>query len=144
MRDKGFRVRIADWHRDRAELSQVRHKVFIEEQGVPEELEGDEWDDKALHLLALDADNHAIGTARLLPTGQIGRMAVLKDWRGHGVGAARLTALLEAALAGDYPPLFLNAQLTALSFYERRGFVAEGAEFLDAGIPHRRMRRANG
>lgn len=144
MSDGDFGVRIADWSRDRAALIEVRQKVFIEEQRVPAELEWDEWDDKALHLLALDAQNHAIGTARLLPTGQIGRMAVLREWRRQGVGAALLIALLAEAAAGDYPPLFLNAQLTALSFYQRQGFVAEGAEFLDAGIPHRRMWRANG
>ena len=139
MSEQAFSVVVADWPRDRSALSEIRRKVFIEEQGVPEALEWDDGDSQALHLLALDRNDRPIGTARLLPSGQIGRMAVLKSWRRRGVGSALLTALFEAARAGDYPPLFLNAQLTALCFYERQGFNAEGDVFLDAGIPHRRM-----
>jgi predicted GNAT family N-acyltransferase len=135
-----FRLRPAAWPRDAALLQGVRRRVFIEEQGVPEALEWDEWDAGALHVLALDGAGLAIGTGRLLPDGHVGRMAVLREWRGRGVGGALLDALLEAARVRGLREAVLNAQTHALGFYAGRGFVAEGEEFPDAGIAHRRMR----
>jgi predicted GNAT family N-acyltransferase len=137
-----FSVRIAHWPQDQALLRQVRQQVFIEEQLVPEALEWDGTDDAALHLLALDEAGRPIGTARLLPSGQIGRMAVLRPWRRRGVGSALLRRLLDEAAQGSWPKLFLNAQLTALPFYTRHGFSSEGEIFEEAGIPHRRMTRS--
>lgn len=135
-----YSVRHAVWQDDQAALSAVRRLVFILEQRVPEELEWDEADVSALHALAEDDDGHAIGTGRLLSDGHIGRMAVLREWRGHGVGAAILDALIVAARERGLGEAVLNAQTHALGFYERRGFIAEGTEFQDAGIPHRLMR----
>lgn len=134
-----YSVRHADWQDDQAALSAVRRQVFILEQRVPEELEWDEADAPALHMLACDGGGHAIGTGRLLQDGHIGRMAVLREWRGRGVGAAILDALIAAARGRGLRGIVLNAQTHALGFYARRGFVAEGDEFPDAGIPHRRM-----
>ena len=134
-------IRLARWPEDQALLKQVREKVFVEEQQVPVELEWDGEDAEALHLIALDAEQRPIGTARLLPSGQIGRMAVIKAWRNRGVGRALLKRLLAEAEQGDYPELFLNAQLTALPFYLQQGFHPEGGVFHEAGIPHQRMTR---
>ncbi len=141
MTEPGFGLRRADWVRDGKALRAVREQVFVREQGVPLALEWDGDDAPALHLLAETPDGSAIGTARLLPDGQVGRMAVLAEWRGRGVGTALLKALLHIAADKHYPPLFLNAQTRAVGFYARHGFEAEGDEFEDAGIPHRRMVR---
>ncbi|MBA1444036.1 MAG: GNAT family N-acetyltransferase [Chromatiales bacterium] len=135
-----FQIRIAHWSEDQVLLKQVREIVFVHEQHVPPTLEWDGLDEDALHLLAVEpGTGEPIGTSRLLRTGQIGRMAVIRSWRGRGVGKALLQKLLVIADQNSYPGLFLNAQSTALSFYAQHGFVAEGDEFMDAGIPHRRM-----
>jgi len=132
-----FHIRQADWGRDGASLRQVRERVFIVEQHVTPELEWDDNDADALHLLAEDRDGCPIGTARLLAGGHIGRMAVLEPWRKRGVGSALLRELLRL----NDGPARLYAQTTAIGFYQRFGFVVEGEEFMDAGIPHRRMTR---
>ncbi|MDO6459745.1 GNAT family N-acetyltransferase [Granulosicoccaceae sp. 1_MG-2023] len=132
-------IRITDWDTDREALSAIRMTVFVDEQKVPEELELDEEDADAVHALALDGDL-PVGTARLLPDGRIGRMAVLKSHRGSGVGAALLRALIDLAAQRGHHELVLNAQLQAIGFYEHLGFCAYGGEFDDAGIPHRAMR----
>ncbi|MBL3599610.1 MAG: GNAT family N-acetyltransferase [gamma proteobacterium endosymbiont of Lamellibrachia anaximandri] len=135
-----FQIRIAHWPEDQVLLKQVREIVFVHEQQVPPTLEWDGLDEGALHLLAVEqGTGEPIGSSRLLPSGQIGRMAVIRSWRGRGVGKALLQKLLVTADQNSYPSLFLNAQSTALSFYAQHGFVAEGDEFMDAGIPHRRM-----
>jgi predicted GNAT family N-acyltransferase len=135
MNDRPFSIRRASWPEDRENLRRVRETVFVGEQKVPPALEWDGEDDSALHLLAEDARGNPIGTARLLPDGHIGRMAVLMDWRGRGVGSALLRELLHLVDG----PSFLNAQTEAVGFYLRHGFVTEGEEFMDAGIAHRRM-----
>lgn len=136
---QAYLVRRADWASDREALRLVRLSVFVQEQAVPEELEWDGEDNGALHILALDGSGRPIGTARLMPTGQIGRMAVLQNWRGRGVGSALLRELLAMAFDGSYPDPFLNAQISALPFYLHAGFVPIGDEFEEAGIRHRRM-----
>lgn len=134
-----FGVRRAHWEQDCEALSLVRTRVFMKEQGVPPELEWDGADSAAVHLLAFDLDQNPIGTARILPSGQIGRLAVLPGWRGRGVGAALLREALTLAAAPNLPPPFVHAQTTALAFYHRHGFRAQGLEFWEAGIPHRVM-----
>jgi len=133
-----FQVRSASWHEDRAMLRDLRHRVFVVEQQVPEELEWDEADAGCAHALALDQHNRPIGTGRLLPDGQIGRMAVLQEWRRRGVGSAILEFQLDRARERRLA-VYLNAQTHAIGFYARHGLVAQGGEFMDAGIPHRRM-----
>lgn len=134
-----YSIEIARWPADRDALRQVRETVFVHEQGVPPELEWDEHDPKALHLIAWDGQRRPIATGRLLADGHIGRMAVLSSWRGRGVGSALLHALLDAARDRGLARVALNAQCSAEGFYERLGFSAEGPVFDDAGIPHRRM-----
>lgn len=131
-------IRQADWILDRSALQTVREEVFIREQRVPEALEWDAYDARALHLLALGGDR-PVATARLTTDGRIGRMAVLAPWRHRGIGAALLDRLLEVARAQGLTRPRLNAQTTALGFYRRAGFRVVGEEFLDAGIPHYRM-----
>jgi len=135
-----FRIVISDWSSDRQRLSQIRRTVFMDEQGVPEELEWDDDDAGAFHLLAVDADDSPIGCARLLPDGHIGRMAVLQSWRGKGVGRALLQKALELARAQGHAIVRLSAQTHAAGFYRRHGFIAEGDEYLEAGIPHLAMK----
>lgn len=130
----------AHWCVDRQILRAIREQVFIIEQSVPIDLEWDEFDAPSRHVLAW-VNGAAAGTGRLLPDGHIGRMAVLRQWRGLGVGSALLGALVEIARTLGMRRVLLNAQVQALPFYRRHGFEIEGEEFLDAGIAHRRMVR---
>jgi predicted GNAT family N-acyltransferase len=139
-----FRVRRADWERDRESIRRIRENVFVHEQKVPPELEWDGLDEGCLHVLAEDLAGAPIGTGRLLPDGHIGRMAVLSRWRRSGVGGKLLTELMNAAQERGFVHVVLNAQINAMEFYRRHGFAPEGEEFLDAGISHRRMRRRLG
>ncbi|MDR9436066.1 MAG: GNAT family N-acetyltransferase [Thiohalophilus sp.] len=122
----------------REAIESIRRHVFIEEQQVPEELEWDGLDEQATHLLAC-VDEMPVATARILPDGHIGRMAVLPDWRQHGIGMALLTRLLILARERALKQVFLNAQLPAMDFYAKAGFNETGSTFMDAGIPHKRM-----
>ena len=123
----------------------LRKVVFIDEQGVSATDEVDGLDGKAIHLLAWD-EACPVGTARLLvkgATGKIGRVCVLPEARGLGLGAALIDAALE--VLRDQPGVaeaYLGAQSHATEFYAKLGFAVEGEEFMDAGIPHRHMRRA--
>ncbi|MCY3811093.1 MAG: GNAT family N-acetyltransferase [Gammaproteobacteria bacterium] len=113
--------------------------MFVEEQGVPEAEEWDGQDDASRHFIAEDGTGAAVGTARLMPSGQIGRMAVLKPLRGMGIGARLLAAAVDAARQDGYERIFLHAQTQAAGFYERAGFRPAGETFMEAGIEHRPM-----
>jgi len=132
---------VTTWGADRPLLQAVRRKVFIVEQQVPEEEEWDEDDLVAVHVLAT-RNREPVGTGRLTPAGKIGRMAVLSEVRSRGVGRRILDMLVGEASHRGMIELHLNAQVQAVPFYEKAGFRAEGDVFLEAGIPHRRMRRA--
>ena len=122
----------------------LRRTVFIEEQNVPEADEVDGRDAGAVHLLAR-VDGRPVGTARLLvsgDSGKIGRVCVLAEMRGKGIGARLIEAAVrEFAANPAIAKVKLSAQISALPFYERLGFTAEGDEYLDAGIVHRDMFR---
>ncbi|MFD6363400.1 GNAT family N-acetyltransferase [Streptomyces roseolus] len=139
---------------DRETCFAVRREVFVEEQGVPAEIEYDTYDATAVHVLAVRADGVPLGTGRLLhgadatgktgadaSVGSLGRLAVAGAARGLGVGAALVRAIEDAARERGLTAVDLHAQTHALGFYERLGYVAYGGEFPDAGIPHRAMRR---
>jgi len=136
---QGFSVRLAAWPRDADALRAIRHAVFVVEQNVPEAQEWDGSDAESTHAIAADTAGMPIGCGRLLRDGHIGRMAVLREYRGCGVGAALLARLV--ALAGERgnDRAILNAQTHALPFYARFGFMPKGSEFTEAGIPHRTM-----
>jgi predicted GNAT family N-acyltransferase len=135
------RIELARWDGAKAEAKRIRFAVFVEEQGVPAEIELDEIDEHCVHALAVEG-GEAVGTGRLLPDGHIGRMAVLKAWRGRGVGAALLRALIQAARERGDREVVLSAQVHALGFYRRHGFTAQGEIYEEAGIPHQAMRLA--
>ena len=143
-----FSVALADWQQVGAALSQIRFAVFIREQGVPAELELDTLDsnvEQCIHVAASDDGGNIIATGRLIleqPIPRIGRMAVLKKWRGAGVGGAMLETLCTAAAARGFRQVLVHAQTHAAPFYFKRGFLSHGVEFAEAGIPHLEMRRA--
>lgn len=139
-----FRVDTVDYGAARDALHEVRDAVFVREQGVPVTLEHDALDPACVHVLARTPSGDAIGTGRLVPPGdglpaRIGRMAVLPAWRGHGVGAALLQALLAEARGRGWRPM-LHAQAPVIGFYRRHGFVEDGPRFMEAGIEHQGMR----
>lgn len=136
-----FDLRDADWANDGDALRHVRRFVFIDEQQIPESLEWDDDDPMSLHALAVNSEGSPIATGRLLQDGHIGRIAVLREWRGHGVGAALFQHLLHAAEQRGHRALYLNAQIHAVGFYAKYGFVPAGPEFIEAGIPHIEMER---
>ncbi|MBI4002414.1 MAG: GNAT family N-acetyltransferase [Nitrospira defluvii] len=136
-----MRVELVEWGKAEPAIRGIRETVFIFEQAVPEELEWDGLDPLCAHALAWNDLGEAIGTARMQAKGTIGRMAVLKDWRGRGVGRALLQTLLDLAARQGLSRVTLSAQTHALGFYERAGFHVIGNPFMDAGIPHRSMIR---
>ncbi|MFJ7898907.1 GNAT family N-acetyltransferase [Streptomyces sp. NPDC096198] len=149
----GFVVRPAEDPADREACFAVREEVFVREQGVPEDIEYDAHAG-ADHVLAVREDGVPLGTGRLLygeaaagrtggapSVGSLGRLAVTREARGLGVGAALVRAIEDAARARGLTAVDLHAQTRALGFYERLGYTAYGPEFPDAGIPHRAMRR---
>ena len=106
------------WEDARAEAAPIRFVVFVDEQKVPAEIELDEHDAVCVHVIARDG-GRAVGTGRLLPDAHIGRMAVLREARGKGVGAAMLKVLMEAARARGDKEVALSAQTHALDFYRK-------------------------
>jgi len=139
---RAFAVRVCDWQSAGPALRGVRYDVFVVGQGVPEAIEWDDADLASIHALAEDAAGRPIGCARLLADGHIGRVAVLRAHRRHGVGAALLQRLLDAARERGDARAIVNAQVDAMPFYARYGFVARGDVFEEAGIDHRVMELA--
>jgi predicted GNAT family N-acyltransferase len=140
-----FTVRAAESVSDRDSCFRIRTAVFVEEQQIPLEIEMDEYDSEAVHFLLVTAcDDTPIGTARLLDkagVAKIGRVAILKGFRGAGLGKVLMEGMMAEARKRGFREAMLDSQVYAIPFYETVGFVAEGEEFLDAGIPHYRMRR---
>ena len=136
----GMAIALGGWDDLGAAAALIRRAVFVDEQRVPPQLELDAHDALALHALAREPCGRAIGTGRLLADGHIGRIAVLREQRGRGIGAALMRALMAAARERGHRQVVLSAQTHAEEFYRRLGFVAEGGVFDDAGLPHRRMR----
>ena len=139
---KNYQLIKTSWQENREALSLIRRKVFIEEQKVPEKLEWDEYDKTSLHILVLNHHQQPVATGRIKPDGQIGRMAVLKEYRHQGIGTEIIKALIEYARQQGYPNIYLHAQTSAIPFYKHFGFTEYGNEFLDANIPHKSMRLA--
>ena len=136
----GTTVQTGNWKELGAAATSIRFAVFVHEQGVPESEELDELDAVCVHAV-IYRGSFAIATGRLCPDGRIGRMAVLKEFRSQGFGGQILRALIAAASERGQHETYLHAQIHALGFYDRHGFVTEGPEFEEAGIRHRAMRR---
>jgi predicted GNAT family N-acyltransferase len=131
---------------DRAEIAALRTRVFVDEQGVPPEIEQDAADATAVHALSRDDAGRVVATGRLLlragsVTASIGRMATDAGARGGGYGAAVLAELHRQAALRGATEVELHAQVTARGFYERAGYTAVGEEYEEAGIAHVTMRR---
>jgi predicted GNAT family N-acyltransferase len=142
------RIELVSWENARGEASRIRFKVFVEEQGVPRDIELDERDPDCVHALAYE-HGKVVGTGRLLPrvedaraVAHLGRMAVLAECRGRGIGSRILESLIERARERGETQVALSAQVHAVEFYRSHGFQAMGEIYDEAGIPHRKMRRA--
>ncbi len=135
-------ILIKPWKEAELEAFLVRQEVFIREQGVPAELELDEFDPSAAHALA-NLNGRCIGTGRLVDLGnrqtQIGRMAVLAQFRNQGVGRQVLEMLIDLAKSQEFESIVLHSQVSAIPFYEKLGFQAQGPTYDEAGIAHRNM-----
>ena len=129
-----------DWEKAKPLASPIRFAVFVREQRVPPEIELDAHDAVSLHAISF-IENKAVATGRLLPDGHIGRMAVLKAWRGRGIGAQMLARLVEAAQQRGDRQVALSAQVHALGFYRSHGFRPVGEVYQEAGIDHQAMVR---
>lgn len=134
----GTSVESGRWDALAAPCRDIRLKVFVDEQGVPEEEEIDEQDADCLHFL-LRFEGKPCGTARLLDDGHIGRVALLEAFRGRGLGRVLMQEVIACACARGMKECLLNAQTGALGFYEALGFKARGEVFMEAGIAHREM-----
>ncbi len=123
------------WHEAENYLREVRQVVFVEEQAVSPDFEWDELDASAIHLLAL-FDNQPIACLRIIDCHKIGRMAVLKEWRGRGLGAALLQEAIKICRAHGSKSMHLSAQTHAIEFYRKAGFKITSVEYCDVHIPH--------
>ena len=128
------------WQKDKELLSNIRYQVFVDEQKVPIELEIDDDDPLAAHILCI-VDGQPVGTGRILLDGHIGRLAVLQAHRKQGYGNKILDHLELIAQENELTEVFLNAQVTAIPFYEKRGYMIISDIFDDADIPHQTMRK---
>ncbi|CAH0990334.1 Acetyltransferase [Sinobacterium norvegicum] len=127
-----------DWYDQQKSLTAIRTEVFVEEQNCPPEEEWDEFDRSSKHFIAYEGDK-VLGCGRLMASGQVGRMAVLKHARGMGVGGSILACIIKYARSNNIDHIKLNAQSHAIDFYRRFGFEAQGETFMEVGIEHQTM-----
>ena len=135
-----YRIEKVSWDTHKHLLKRIRQRVFIEEQGVLPQQEWDELDGASHHFLALDEHGQAVGTARLTRSGKLGRLAVLQQHRGRGLGRMLVESVIELASELGLESLRADAQVYALGFYRKLGFETYGEEFLDALIPHMKVK----
>ena len=133
-----FRVQSGHWDKLEQDAKFIRKQVFIIEQNIPEE---EEWDDQDMisdHFVVYDQDQ-PIATARLLQNNSVGRVAVLKAYRGQGIGRMIMLEIIRQAHQQDRKFLQLSSQVHAISFYEKLGFSIQGDAYDECGIPHIKM-----
>ena len=134
-------IRKAENSSDFSKLFEIRKKVYVDELDVPIQLEFDEYDETAFHFV-VEVDDSIVGTARLVVLGNegnIGRVCILKDFRRKGLGTKLITSIIEASMDIGLDRLNVEAKVDVLSFYEKIGFVTEGNEYLEVGVPHKKM-----
>jgi predicted GNAT family N-acyltransferase len=137
-----LKVEIVKWIDGHTQLKNIREKVFIQEQKVMPELEWDGMDEKAIHFLVFK-EKEAIGCGRALVIKnqmQLGRMAVLKEYRGEGVGSALIKKAMTTAKLNQLTTIYIGAQCHAIDFYKKFGFEVTSDIYLDAEIPHQDMK----
>ena len=130
-----FQIQSGNWHELQHDAQLIRRSVFVQEQNISE---NDEWDDQdaiSLHFVVYD-QNQAIATARLLENHSIGRVAVLKQYRGKSIGQLLMQHIIQVASEQKREYLKLSSQFYVIGFYENLGFEVKGEEYLDCGIPH--------
>jgi predicted GNAT family N-acyltransferase len=137
----GVRVEITGWEAAQKAASPIRFAAFFEADARPG-VEVDDKDPQAVHAVAYDDAGKAVGTGRLLPDGQIGQLAVAKEWRRRGVGEALLEALVGEAMKLGYAEVTLTAPLQAAEFYRAQGFAADGKVVKEGNLLQQRMRKA--
>ena len=136
-----LKIEIVKWIDGLSQLKNIREKVFIQEQKVTPQLEWDGMDEKAIHFLVFN-DKAAIGCERAIVIKdhmQLGRMAVLKEYRGQGIGSALLEKAMTIAKLNQLSAIYISAQCHAIDFYKKFGFEVTSDIYLDAEIPHRDM-----
>ena len=139
--ENNLKVEVVKWIDEYDSLTMIREKVFIEEQKVTSQLEWDGMDKEAIHFLAFK-DERAIGCARALVIEycmQLGRIAVLKEYRGEGIGSALIEQAVTTAKLNQLSAIYISAQCHAIDFYKKFGFEVTSDIYLDAEIPHRDM-----
>lgn len=135
-------VSLVDFVEEEAGIRAVRDRVFGEEQGVPNSINWDGNDGLCQHVIVRDKDDKVVGTGRLAPCGKIGRLSVLKKFRGQGVGLKLLRRLLSVARESQLSEVYLHAQAKAVGFYEGEGFEIAGTPFFEAGMEHLQMSKS--
>jgi predicted GNAT family N-acyltransferase len=136
-----LKIEIVKWLDGLSQLKNIREKVFIQEQKVTPQLEWDGMDEKAIHFLVFN-DKAAIGCARAIVIKdhmQLGRMAVLKEYRGQGIGSALIEKAMTTAKLNQLSAIYISAQCHAIDFYKKFGFEVTSDIYLNAEIPHRDM-----
>ncbi len=133
---ENLQVSLADWQSNSAAIRAVRNTVFSVEQGISETLDFDGRDQECVHVLAQIGESEIVGTARMLPDGHVGRIAVHKQWRGQGVGTQLVEYLAAVARDRGFAEIHLHSQVQAAEFYSALNFVARGEVFMEAGIEH--------
>ena len=136
-----LKIEIVKWIDGLSQLKNIREKVFIQEQKVTPQLEWDGMDEKAIHFLVFN-DKAAIGCARAIVIKdhmQLGRMAVLKEYRCQGIGSALIEKAMTIAKLNQLSAIYISAQCHAIDFYKKFGFEVKSDIYLDAEIPHRDM-----
>ncbi|UGQ26885.1 GNAT family N-acetyltransferase [Acinetobacter calcoaceticus] len=130
-----YKIIAGGWGQLEKDAKLIREQVFIQEQGIAPEDEWDDLDAMVLHFIVYDREQ-PIATARLLPQHSVGRVAVLIPYRKQGIGKILMEHIIEYARQQNLPYLKLSAQTYVTAFYEALGFVVQGEEYLDCGIPH--------
>ncbi len=134
-------IKIVTFAQYEKEIRLVRNTVFTEEQGISSAIDFDGRCPDCYHVLALNDEGQPVGTGRMQKNGHIGRLAVIADRRGNGIGKAMLNEFVLYAQSISLKQVYLNSQEQAIGFYEKCGFVCEGEIFYEVNIPHIKMVR---
>ena len=133
-----YHLKQGRWDQLQQDAKLIRTQVFIVEQHIPEAEEWDDYDAISQHFVIYDQD-HPIATARLLQNHSVGRVAVVKAYRGQGIGRMIMLEIIAYAQQQARPDLRLSSQTHAVSFYQQLGFIVQGDEYDECGIPHIEM-----
>ena len=134
-----MKIQTTSFEASKADISSIRDTVFCLEQNIPRDIEWDGEDSECTHVIASHHNGTSIGTGRIKSDGKIGRLAILKDFRGQGIGERVLMSLIDVARDKGLKQVYLHAQIQAESFYRKRGFQKDGDEFIEANIRHVKM-----